>query len=237
MESRNKFLELYLFLDRAVNFINKRIFNNRFKDFVVLVSHFNRRSLAVARFTSNAWISIDKNNKEKRYNEISFNSSFFIWEFFERNPCGILVAILHEMIHFEHHLDNICGTSRSGFHNLNFKNTGEKYGLIFEKKDKRIGWSSSKPSDKLLKIFDEFLKDNPLDYKDFRKNAEDPKKQPKPKKRYYKYICLGCNKEAKIKKDTVIICGDCNQPYEYNDEIENLNELEKELFGDKTNDN
>lgn len=132
---------------------------------------------------------------------------------------NVVSTMLHEMVHLYHLMNNIQDTSRGGtYHNKKFKQKAEEVGLVIDY-DKRIGWSITSPSEKLIDyiIEKEWSDIQIFRYESFRvtvggKSANGDQDQPAKKpSSTRKYQCPCCGMSVRATKTVNILCGDCNQ--------------------------
>jgi hypothetical protein len=127
-------------------------------------------------------------------------------EALNKNPVETLV---HEMVHHANHIDNIKDCNGHGYHNKNFKERAELYGLNVNK-DGRHGWSCTSIAPKL----DSILKDIKIDYKVFELYRKENITIKAPTK-MIKYICkcttIRCATSLKAK------CLVCNEEFKESD--------------------
>ena len=123
-----------------------------------------------------------------------------------KNPIETLV---HEMVHYANHVDNIADCNGHGYHNKNFKERAELYGLSVNK-DGRHGWGLTAIAPKL----DAILKDIKIDYKIFELYRKENITTKAPTK-MIKYICkcttIRCATSLKAK------CLVCNEEFKISD--------------------
>ena len=147
-------------------------------------------------------------------------------DWLERPIENIAATMLHEMVHLYNMEHNVKDCSRGGtYHNKRFKAEAERRGLIIEYNE-RIGWSVTKPSDRLLEYILEQgwteirMGRNAVDVimgmsgkGDGEKGTETgTEKPPKKKSSTRKYVCPCCGKSVRSTSDftdelTHKICG------------------------------
>lgn len=128
---------------------------------------------------------------------------------FKRSKYEVVGTLLHEMVHAYATANNIKDTSRQGrYHNKEFRKLAEERGLIIEYADV-IGWSVTRPTDKLC----EFIDETRIKFCDcYRAGEAKEPKDPKPRAKKYKYKCPTCGLEIETTTENAqVMCITCNQ--------------------------
>lgn len=134
----------------------------------------------------------------------------------------VVATMLHEMVHIYNQMHNIQDCSRGmTYHNKKFKEKAESVGLIIEH-DSRIGWSITKPSEKLIDYIiaqqwtDILINRSgatmifiPTDKDKGGNGASDSTQKKKPSSTR-KYICPRCGMSVRATKTVHIKCVDCD---------------------------
>ena len=203
-------------LEFSFEVLNKTYFNGELPPIVISIMSSPRTN---GHFTlGKVWRA-----NEDRYNEINVSA-----EHLERPIENIIATLLHEMVHYYCHLNNIPDVSQGGrYHNKNFKREAEKRGLIISY-EKYIGYSVTEPSQELIEVIQQNGIVKPLDInRDGERyiptgltgGGEDGKQTPPttapPKKKTStrKYICPSCGNSFRCTKDINVGCLDCGQVF------------------------
>lgn len=203
-------------LEFSFEVLNKTYFNGELPPIVISIMSSPRTN---GHFTlGKVWRA-----NEDRYNEINVSA-----EHLERPIENIIATLLHEMVHYYCHLNNIPDVSQGGrYHNKNFKREAEARGLIISY-EKYIGYSVTEPSQGLIEVIQKNGIVKPLDInRDGERyiptgltgGGEDGKQTPPttapPKKKTStrKYICPSCGNSFRCTKDINVGCLDCGQVF------------------------
>lgn len=121
----------------------------------------------------------------------------------------VAATVVHEMVHLYCTANDIQDTSRGGtYHNKRFKTEAEKRGLHIEKAAK-IGYSETTPTPELC----EFVKERGWERINLARNTTAEKGKGKSSSTR-KYTCPCCGQSVRATKAVNIICGDCMQTME-----------------------
>jgi len=191
-------------LHNIFNYLNKEIFASYLPlPSITIQSRGKRNALG---WCSNVPIWLDNDNKDTRHeiNICAENSNMLVVD--------IVEIMLHEMVHYYADLQGIKTTSRNGtFHNKNYKQYAEKFGLIVTKTEK-YGYAETKLNDATLnKVKDlNFKQEVFLLYR-----INDEGKVSK-KKGSIKHTCPDCGNVARSTKEMKLICGNCETEMDNN---------------------
>lgn len=194
--------DLYLFFSKAFKYFNKKVFDNILPNVSLLLQNQKPRGRLFGFF---------RNNMFKINKVWTPMITIIIDEIKDTDIKKPLETLIHEMVHFEAKVRMIQDTTKSGFHNNNFKKIAESRGYIIETKDKRHGWNTGKADEQLLEIIKDFLINNPFPFSSFETYKEEKEKKERT---IFNYVCLGCGVVIKGKKDIDVICGICNEQFE-----------------------
>lgn len=128
------------YLDKIFNLLNAEYFNNELPKVVITIQSTPR---AYGHFTTyDAWHCNDTGFKE-----INIGAGTL-----DRPIENVTATLLHEMVHEYCFVQGIKDTSRNGtYHNKRFRDEAVKRGLCIGY-DKRIGWSATSPTERLLEF-------------------------------------------------------------------------------------
>lgn len=134
-------------------------------------------------------------------------------EALDRPIAKTIATLVHEMVHYYCHLNNIQDTSRgSTYHNKRFKEESEKRGLLIDY-DPRIGWSITQPAPALKSFCTSQHWRNKLTIsRTGGMGADDPK--PKRPSSTRKYVCPCCGMSVRATRDVSIMCMECEKAME-----------------------
>lgn len=121
-------------------------------------------------------------------------------------------TVLHEMVHLYNMKMGLKDVTRGGtYHNVHFKKSAERFGLIVSRNDK-YGWLSDGLVESALSIVKKYVSDF-----DLRRDA--PVKGVKIRKpsSTRKYYCPMCNMSVRATKEVRIKCFDCDYLMECDD--------------------
>lgn len=211
MKKLNLLEEFYFTLNRVMEYLNKYVFDNEFSNIVFLI-HGER---ATMKNTLGVTCLERWQIEDQIYNEISLTAEWLQCE----NQQSMLTTLVHEYIHHKGSILGINTTDKTGRrHNRKFKELGEQYGLIFTEPDKNRGWTNHVPNENLKKIFNNCIKECGLDKFNKKIIRLKPEIDKIPKK-FFKYVCVVCNKSIKAPLDSNIICGDDGVEFEFRDKL------------------
>ncbi len=190
--------ELY----RIFDLLNKKYFSNQLPAPIITIQT-TKKSNVMGWFTlDKIWKSIEEKDFKDEKHEINISA-----EFLRRDVSDIVETLQHEICHYYNKLADIVDY-HGNYHTKKFKETAEKFGLVCHK-DSKIGYGLTERSEQ----FNEFIKNEIKPNKDsfvYFRSFVLKKKVAERKKNLFKYKCEQCNTEAKAKKDTNLICGNCN---------------------------
>lgn len=189
------------FLEDAFDALNKEYFESALPKPIITIQTSPK---AYGHFTIHE-VWQDRQRKAKSH-EINISA-----EALDRPIAKTIATLVHEMVHYYCHLNNIQDTSRGNtYHNKRFKEESEKRGLLVDY-DPRIGWSITQPAPALRSYCAAQHWRNKLTLsRTGGMGANDPK--PKKPSSTRKYECPCCGLSVRATKDVNIICADCNEP-------------------------
>lgn len=155
--------------------------------------------------TSRVW----QTGEKERY-EININA-----ETLNRPIENTVATILHEMTHMYNIIHGIQDCSRGNtYHNKKFKEKAETVGLEIQY-DKKIGWSITKPTEELIK----YIATKKWNKIPVIRNPQISagKNGTKAKSSTRKYICPACGMSVRATKEVYLICGNCKEKMETED--------------------
>lgn len=139
---------------------------------------------------------------------------------------NVIATLLHEMTHLYNIAHNVQDCSRGGtYHNRKFKEEAERRGLVIAK-DERYGWTVTMPSDELIeyiidKGFPEIMMNRGFNLSGLigpggtkTGNGGKDGGTEKKKSSTRKYKCPCCGNSVRATKAVNIICGDCMEKME-----------------------
>ena len=202
-----KYIETVVYLGKAYDFFNERLFGGELIKPVITVQRDERNK-------TNGWWSINKVWKwkdcddsepvEQEEYELNMTASGL-----NRPVKEVFATLLHEMCHQYASMNKLQDCSRSGqYHNKIFKKIAETHGLKCECVAK-IGWSHTELSPDTDKLAEEFLSENsgnlifrlPVTHGQILKSSSTRK-----------YVCPVCGNSVRATKSVNIMCLDCNEP-------------------------
>ena len=203
-------------LQRNFKKLNERHFNGELERPVITI-------LTDSTSGAYGWISLNKvwSSKDNAW----FREINLCAKYLNRPPELVITTLLHEMCHLYNIQNGIQDTSRGGtYHNVKFKETAEKSGLIVEKNDK-YGYCVTTPSPELIEYVKEncragcFKLERMKTYRDgtpkTTTKGEDGKEKTvsRTKQSMRKYICPKCGLIVRASKDITdkLMCIDCNE--------------------------
>lgn len=158
---------------------------------------------------SYGWITVNKvwSSKEGEW----FREINLCAEHLHRNTELLISTLLHEMCHLYNIQQGIQDTSRGGrYHNVKFKTTAEKYGLLVEKSEK-YGYCITKPTPELMKLVSEHVRGECFELE--RVKTSKRGKSGGGKQSMRKYSCPICGLIIRASKDITgkLMCVDCEE--------------------------
>lgn len=196
-------------LEKAFRKCNEYWYGNQLEEPIITVTP---TANAYAHYTLwNAWHT---SKGERR--EINISSNYL-----NRDIENIIASLLHEMAHmYNDTILNVKDTSRNGtYHNLKFKETAEKHGLIIEQVPV-YGWTKTTPSPQLIEwIYDNLdafreiviYRDTDISASRYKggNNATGPSRTRGTNNHSIKYICPCCLNSVRATKRVRVACMDC----------------------------
>ncbi len=211
MNRINVIFDLYEGLTKAVDYLNHHVFDDDFRNVVFLIQTKGQpRSRALAWFWAEKW-RIDG----EPYHEISLSA-----EHISDQSAGELVnTLIHELIHYRAFVRGIRDTDRTGnMHNKKFKMLGEELGCEFSQRDPKTGYSHFELGPELKKIAKDCIETVGLN--EILKGFSRVMPEPKPReKKFFNYVCPGCDAEIKAPLHAQIICGSDGVVYKFSDAL------------------
>ena len=189
------------FLEDAFNALNKEYFESALPKPIITIQTSPK---AYGHFTTKE-VWTDRQRKTQAH-EINISA-----EALDRPIAKTIATLVHEMVHYYCHINNIQDTSRGcTYHNKRFKEEAEKRGLLIDY-DPRIGWSITQPAPALKSFCTAQHWRNKLTIS---RTGGIGDNDPKPKKpsSTRKYECPCCGMSVRATKDVNIICADCEEP-------------------------
>ena len=199
-------------LEQAVNFLNKRLFDNELsKVKITIQGDTGNKALSYGWASNGRW-----RKGEDKAHELNITANSI-----KRPFCEIWITLVHELIHIYAFCkgDAQGATSRQGrYHGKEFKRLCDKFFLITEK-EKTIGYIT--PHQKMMKeqkaLYTEFRKACKADFSrlfKYERPLDDKLTKPKKPSQNSKYVCSECGIEFTAKKDLKIICALCGEAFE-----------------------
>lgn len=190
-------------LEVAFDTLNRALFENALSKSVITISP---TPGAYGHFTP--WKSWEDADGAK-YCEINLGA-----ETLNRPVIETIATLVHEMVHQHCYERDLKDTSRGGtYHNKTFKIEAEKRGLAIGY-DKRIGWSITKPGDRLL-VMQRQGAFRACELELHRLGASRTAGGiAKKKSSTRKYACPVCGMSVRATKEVNIVCGNCNEQME-----------------------
>lgn len=188
------------FLEEAFDALNKRYFENALSRPIITIQSDAR---AYGHFTpSQVW---KDGQRKKTYHEINLGA-----ETLDRPVANTIATLLHEMVHYYCHVNDIQDTSRGNtYHNKRFKAEAEARALHIEY-DSKIGFSITQPTPALKSFCTSQHWRNKLTIsRSGGIGGPDPK--PKAPSSTRKYVCPCCGASVRATKDVHLLCTDCNE--------------------------
>lgn len=188
------------FLESAFSSLNKHYFENALSMPIITIQTSPK---AYGHFTVNE-VWFDRQRKVAAH-EINISA-----EALNRPIANTIATLVHEMVHYYCHVNDIQDTSRGGtYHNKEFKEYAEKCGLIISY-DAKIGWSITEPSAELKAFCTAQKWRNKLT---ICRTGDMGGAEPKPKKpsSTRKYCCPCCGNSVRATKEIRISCIECSQ--------------------------
>lgn len=184
-------------LEKAFAVLNVRYFDGKLPKAIITIQSTPR---AYGHFTAfDAW-----EEDSKGFKEINIGA-----EKLDRPLPETIATLIHEMVHMYCYENKIQDTSQNGrYHNKRFRDEAEKRDLIISF-DKRIGWSVTAPSNKLINFVERQEWQNEITLHRQDKSASG-QATGKKKNSTRKYVCPHCGLSIRATKEVNILCGDCN---------------------------
>lgn len=188
------------FLESAFSALNKEYFENALPMPILTIQTSPK---AYGHFTANE-VWTDRQKKTKSH-EINLGA-----EALDRPIANTIATLVHEMVHYYCHLNDIQDTSRGNtYHNKRFRDEATQRGLLVEY-DQKIGWSITQPAPALKSFCTAQKWRNKLTIvRTGGMGGNDPK--PKKPSSTRKYVCPCCGQSVRATKDVNLICADCAQ--------------------------
>lgn len=181
-------------LEKMYGQLNKDMFNGELENVFITVQ---------SAPNSYGHVTCDKIWKVKDTFEYEMNISA---EYLNRPIVDVVATLLHEMVHIYNQMHNIRDCSRGmTYHNKKFKEKAESVGLVLEH-GSRVGWSITKPSEKLIDYVADQQWSDLLVYR-----VGSASDVPKKKNSTRKYICPRCGMSVRATKTVHIKCADCDE--------------------------
>ena len=203
--------DTYTQLDRAYSHFNKTLFGNSLPACVITLQ---RKKGAYGYFWGDTW---SETKSQTLSDEIALNpDTFKSWSLAE-----VLSTLVHEMCHLQQHHHG--KPSRSGYHNKEWAGMMEAVGLIPTDTGAPGGKKTGQKMTHVIETggrFDESCKKLIAAGFDIPWQALTRDEEGAAKKRASKtkYTCEQCGTNAWAKPDTHLICGECEQDMEADDE-------------------
>jgi hypothetical protein len=182
---------------------NRDLFNDELPEPILIIQTAGKKKFLGWCTKKQVWKSTT--GEETKY-EICVTS-----EYLGRPILEIAETVLHEAVHLWCNINEIKDVSGMYYHNEKYKKAAEKHGLIVEKIPVH-GWTLTRFSDEGLEAFKrinidvaafDFARIPPVE-----KERKEREKKPK-----FKYVCPGCENEVTCKKESSLMCGDCESSY------------------------
>ena len=189
--------EITAFLESAFDVLNEKYFESALPKCAITIQLSPK---AYGHFTTK---EVWQGGEEAARHEINLGA-----ENLNRPLVNTLATLVHEMVHFFCHINEIKDTSRSGvYHNKRFKEEAERRGLIIEY-DKKIGWSKTTPSPTFAQYVKKQWQGTAIEsfrIGDFGADGRTAKKSSTRK-----YICPICAQSVRATKEVLLLCGVCS---------------------------
>lgn len=189
--------ELY----RIFEMLNKKYFEGQLSYPMITIQAGKKSSLAGWFTLDKMWAAKDKEKSEDKY-EINICA-----ERLNASVEDIVETLQHEIVHYVNKLADIVDF-HGKMHTKKFKVQAEKIGLVCHK-DSKLGYALTERSPELTSFIQNIIKPNAENFAYFRIFTL-KKKAAERQKKSFKYTCEECKVEAKAKRDTRLICGQCN---------------------------
>lgn len=189
--------EITAFLESAYDVLNEKYFESALPKCAITIQSSPK---AYGHFTTR---EVWQGGEEAARHEINLGA-----ENLNRPLVNTLATLVHEMVHFFCHINEIKDTSRSGvYHNKRFKEEAERRGLIIEY-DKKIGWSKTTPSPTFTQYVKKQWQGTAIEsfrIGDFGADGRTAKKSSTRK-----YVCPICAQSVRATKEVLLLCGVCS---------------------------
>lgn len=178
-------------LQSLFDYFNEKLYSNQLKQPIIIIG---------SKRNAYGWCSVSKvwTNDTEEYHEIGLTA-----EFLNRSYYDTAATLLHEMVHLYNLQNNIKDCS-GRVHNKKFKIEAERRFMAVEKTD-RYGWSTTKLTDVLVKLIDNFKRNEHAF--DIYKMIQPPKETNVNKPMHY--ICPECGAKFQSKDEVSAICKGC----------------------------
>lgn len=190
--------ELY----RIFNIFNKQYFRNSLVHPIITIQSAPRKNTA-------GWFTMDKvwttTGEEDTTSKHEIN---IVPEWLNNTALEIAHTVLHEMVHYNNKCNDMKDHS-DNVHNKIFKQQAERVGLHVDK-DPKVGWGLTSLTPELIKFIEANVQPNKECFLYFRKVKGKPAAKESEKKTF-KYMCVGCEQEAKGKEGLQLVCGLCGE--------------------------
>ena len=202
-------------LKKIFNAFNHMVFDSALEEPIIVVGRSKKKGLMGYCTTKKVWE--DTNTKDEKY-EINISGSAL-----KIGLRQIATTMLHEMVHLHCATNGIKDTSNNYvYHNKKFKEQAELHGLIVTE-EKTIGWSNSVLRDDIWDALDQY----DIDEESFPYVPIDLDEEEKKKPTSVKLQCPKCGNKFTVSKYINVICGDCDQKFLTQEEINEGNEQEE----------
>lgn len=207
----NKPVEEYSVFDQAYDYFNASLFGGKLPLCLITLS---RKAKAYGYFSPERFVS--RNNGDQKVDEIALNPDGFE----VRSDQEILGTLVHEMAHlWQQHFGE---PPRKCYHDREWADKMEEIGLM----PTDTGLVGGKRTGQ--KVTHYILKDREFDksvkklldtgYKLNWQSYAPPEEEKEKKKSKVKYTCPECDQKAWAKPESNLICGDCMEPMEGEEE-------------------
>lgn len=226
--------ETYDNLVMAFKFLNEQLFNGKLPPCLITLQ---RKKGTMGYFSKNRFCR--NSNRKATSDEIALNPEYFSTD--GQDERQVIQTLVHEMVHLWQH--RFAEPGRRGYHNKNWSDkmisvglmpssTGKKGGSItgehmsdyvieggvFAQAYKTLiksgfvlDWTESRPPQK--RTLSELVGNGSILNQDG--NNEEAPPKPADRSNRLKYSCPKCNLNAWAKPGANLICGDCEEPMEY----------------------
>lgn len=194
----NTYEKAVKYLEKIYSLINEEYFYGELEEITLTIQESARSYGHVS--VHETWFTDKKSMKELN---ISAN-------YLKRDISEIVTTLIHECSHIWNMQHGIQDTSnRYVYHNKYFKQTAEELGRIKVEKNKRYGWSISKPSQETLA----FCKRHRLKAIQIWRQEKDSDGKTKKPSSTRKYTCPCCGSSFRATREINVLCMDCNEKF------------------------